>query len=379
MPRIPFHTPYVTGNERAYIDEVFANGSFAGNGPFTKRAQKWMEDRWDIPAALLTHSCTGALEMAALVLDLGPGDEVILPSFTFISTATAFMRAGATPVFCEIDPATMTLDLDDARSRITPATKAIVAVHYGGVAADMDAVMALAEEFGLQVIEDAAQGIDATRRGRILGTIAPIACLSFHETKNIHCGLGGALLINDPALVDRATTIWERGTNRRQFFKGLVDKYSWVDIGSSFYPTELQAAFLMAQLEGLDADLEKRAALWARYHIGLAALEDQKKLSRPVIPNEYGSNHHNYWVRLRSGEEADDFREFLSNHDIGAVIHYVPLHDSTMGTKLGYSAESLPVTKRAAAALVRLPMHFQLTLEQVDQVVARVEQFFVSR
>jgi dTDP-4-amino-4,6-dideoxygalactose transaminase len=376
MPKIPFNTPYITGNERAYIDEVFANGHFAGNGPFTKRAQTWMEERWGIEQALLTHSCTGALEMAALVLDLGPGDEVILPSFTFISTATAFMRAGATPVFCEIDPATMTLDVADAASRVTERTKAIVAVHYGGVAADMSAVIALAEEHNLQVIEDAAQGIDASRGGRTLGTIAPLACLSFHETKNIHCGLGGALLINDSALVDRATTIWERGTNRRQFFKGLVDKYSWVDIGSSFYPSELQAAFLMAQLEGLGADLAHRATVWTCYHDGLKGLEEAGKLRRPVVPAGCESNHHNYWVRLNSPAQADTFREHLNANGVHAVIHYVPLHDSTMGEKLGYSADSLPITQVAAGSLIRLPMHFKLTPAEADQVVAVIASFF---
>ena len=376
---VPFHVPYLAGSERAYIDEVFANRSFSGNGPFTKRAQAWMEQRWDVPAALLTHSCTGALEMAALILDLGPGDEVILPSFTFISTATAFMRTGATPVFCEVDPETMTLDVQDAARRVTERTKAIVAVHYGGVAADMDAVMALAEEHGIQVVEDAAQGIDAKRDGRWLGTIAPLACLSFHETKNIHCGLGGALLINDEALVDRSITLWERGTNRRQFFKGLVDKYSWVEMGSSFYPSELQAAFLMAQLEGLQADLDARDRSWARYHEGLEDAENSGFLRRPVVPAGCESNHHNYWVRLRSPDEADAFREHLTGQGIGAVIHYVPLHDSVMGTRLGYAPDSLPVTRMAAGCLVRLPMHFELTEADVDVVLAAIEAFFSGR
>ncbi len=376
--RVRFHVPYVTGNERAYIDEVFENGHFAGNGPFTKRAQAWMEARWNVPHALLTHSCTGALELVAMVLDFGPGDEVVLPSFTFISTATAFMRAGGKPVFCEIDPETMTLDVEDAERRITDRTKAIVAVHYGGVGADIEAVMALGQKHGIAVIEDAAQGIEASRGGRLLGSIAPFACLSFHETKNVHCGLGGALIVNDERYWDRVENIWERGTNRRKFHKGLVDKYSWVDLGSSFYPSELQAAFLLAQLEGIDADLAARRKVWARYHEALAPLEEAGHLRRPVVPSDCVSNHHNYWVRLRDGETADRFRVFLGERGVQAVIHYVPLHDSTMGSKLGYSRESLPITASAADSLIRLPMHFSLTDREVDRVLDGVEGFFAA-
>lgn len=378
MTRIPFHIPYITGKEQPYIAEVFENRLFAGNGPFTKRCQAWMEQRWGVPAVLLTHSCTGALELAALALDIGRGDEVILPSFTFITTATAFMRNGATPVFCEVDPDTMTMDPADVRERVTERTKAIVAMHYGGVAPDMDALQQIADEVGVALIEDAAQGIDAEYKGRKLGTFGALACLSFHETKNVHSGLGGALLVNDASLVERVETIWERGTNRRKFHKGLVDKYSWVDIGGSFYPSELQAAFLMAQLEGIDSDMRERRRVWERYHAGLLGLERAGLLRRPVVPEGLSSNHHNYWIRLSSPDAADDFRVALNQRDIHVVIHYVPLHDSLMGHKLGYAPDSLPITQLAAGCLIRLPMFHTLGDADVDRVIAEIERYFAE-
>ncbi|MCO4761374.1 MAG: dTDP-4-amino-4,6-dideoxygalactose transaminase [Myxococcales bacterium] len=355
--QIHFHVPFLTGRERGYIDEVFDNRRFSGNGPFSQRCQRWLEDYTDAKFALMTHSCTGALELAAMVAGLGVGDEVILPSYTFVSTATSIMRTGATPIFCEIDPATMTMDLEDAARRITPRTRALLPVHYGGVGADMKAVMALAEKHDLKVIEDAAQGLGASRHGEKLGNIGALAALSFHETKNVHCGLGGALLINDASLFERAENIWERGTDRSKFFKGLVDKYSWVELGSSFYPSELQSAFLLAQFEGIDEGAEQRASLWNHYHEGLAPLEADGLLHRPVVPEDAVTNHHCYWIRLPTPAHADDVRKQVNARGISVVIHYVPLHGSTMGQRLGWRPEDLPKTVHSAGSLLRLPVH----------------------
>ncbi len=372
---IRFNEPFLTGHERANLDAVLASGQFAGNGPFTKRAQAQLQVRTGAPHALLTHSCTGALELAAMLLDLQPGDEVLMPSFTFVSTATAFMRTGATVRFCEIDPATMTLDVADAARRLTPRTKAIVPVHYAGVGADMAGVLALARAHGLAVVEDAAQGLDAARDGRSLGTFAPLAALSFHETKNIHCGLGGALLVNDDALFDRAEDMWERGTDRSKMFKGLVDKYSWVSPGSSFYPSELQAAFLSAQLEAVDVNSARRKAIWARYAEGLAHLGQAGLLALPQVPDGVRGNGHAFFVLLPTGQQADAMREALCAQAVQVTIHYVPLHTSKMGAQLGYAPDDLPVTRSAAERLLRLPLHFGLTDRDVDQVVAAVDGF----
>ncbi len=372
---IRFNEPFLTGHERANLDAVFASGHFAGNGPFTKRAHAQLQARTGAHHALLTHSCTGALELAAMLLDLAPGDEVLMPSFTFVSTATAFMRTGATVRFCEIDPATMTLDVADAARRLTPRTKAIVPVHYAGVGADMAGVLALARAHGLAVVEDAAQGLDAARDGQALGTFAPLAALSFHETKNIHCGLGGALLINDEALFDRAEDMWERGTDRSKMFKGLVDKYSWVSPGSSFYPSELQAAFLSAQLQAVDENSLRRKAIWARYAAGLADLAAAGLLTLPQVPADARTNGHAFFILLPTVARADLLRETLHAQGIQLTIHYVPLHTSKMGAELGYAPDDLPVTRSAAERLLRLPLHFNLTDADVDQVVAAIGRF----
>ena len=372
---IRFNEPFVTGNERANLDAVFASGHFAGNGPFTKRAQALLQARTGAQHALLTHSCTGALELAAMLLDLQPGDEVLMPSFTFVSTATAFLRTGATVRFCEIDPATMTIDVADAARRLTARTKALVPVHYAGVGADMAGVLALARAHGLAVVEDAAQGLDAQRDGQALGTFAPLAALSFHETKNVHCGLGGALLINDDALFDLAEDMWERGTDRSKMFKGLVDKYSWVSPGSSFYPSELQAAFLCAQLDALDANTARRRQIWQRYAQGLADVANAGLVTLPQVPGDARDNGHAFFVLLPSAERADAMRETLAAQGIQLTIHYVPLHTSKMGAKLGYAPDDLPVTRSAAERLLRLPLHFNLSDADVDQVVVAVTAF----
>jgi dTDP-4-amino-4,6-dideoxygalactose transaminase len=370
QPPVRFHIPYQTGRERGYLDEVFGSGQFAGNGPFTKRCQTSLCQLTGAPHALLTHSCTGALELAAMLADLGPGDEVLMPSFTFVSTATAVLRTGATPVFCEVDPLTMTLCPKDAAQRVTPRTRAIVPVHYGGIGADMPAILALAKEHNLLVWEDAAQGLGASRFGRPLGSWAPLACLSFHETKNVHSGLGGALLINDASRFARAEIMWERGTNRSQFFKGLVDKYSWVEPGSSFYPSELTAAFLLAQLEGLQADTDARRPLWHAYDAALQPLVAAGQIEVMHTPADATSNYHNYWLRLPTADLTDRVRERCNQQGVQVVIHYVPLHTAKMGAKLGYALGDLPVTEDTAARLLRLPMHHTLTLAEVERVVA---------
>ncbi len=369
---IRFNEPYVTGNELGYLQQVLENGHFGGNGAFTRRVHEWLSDRHGCQTVLLTHSCTAALEMSALLLDLQPGDEVIVPSFTFVSSATAFLRERAKVVFCEVEPETMTMDVADVARRITPRTRAIVPVHYAGVGVDMAALMELADAHDLVVIEDAAQGLDARRDGQLLGTFGALSTFSFHETKNLHSGLGGALYVNDPRLVDRAWVLWERGTDRRRFFKGLVDKYSWVDMGSSFYPSELQAAFLLAQLEALDANTAGRERVWRAYAEGLAPMAAEGRVKLPAIPDNCESNYHAFSIRLNSPAEADAMRKRLNRGGVQAVIHYVPLHDSPMGRKLGYAPEDLPVTRHEAASLLRLPLHDNLSDADLNKVIALV-------
>jgi len=289
---IRFTKPFVTGNERQNIDAVFANGHFSGNGPFTKQVQTLLQDYFSIPHVLLTHSCTAALEITALLLDIKPGDQILLPSFNFVSAASACLRAGAELVFCEIDPETMNIDVDDVALRITPRSRAIIPVHYGGIGANMSALTQLADEHNLIIIEDAAQGLGAKMNGSWLGGIAPLATVSFHETKNIHCGLGGALFINDPDFFERAEDIWERGTNRGKMFKGLVDKYSWVEPGSSFYPSELQAAFLLAQLQAFAQNRRERKVVYDFYQQELQILAKNGLFNLPVLTAGTEINYH---------------------------------------------------------------------------------------
>ncbi len=365
---IEFNRPYVSGNEIGYLRKVIDERSFAGNGVFTKGSQALLEALTGAPSALLTHSCTGALELAAMRLGLGPGDEVIVPSFTFVATASAFLRTGASVVFCDVDPRTMNLDPDDAAGRITRRTKAIVPVHYGGIGARMDEVLALASEHGLAVVEDAAQGLGASIDERPLGTFAPMATLSFHETKNIHSGLGGALLVNDEALFERAEYMWERGTDRAKMRRGMADKYTWVEPGSSFYPSELQAAFLLAQLESLDENLSQREAIWRRYDEALRPLSGVSAFRLPEIPSDRRLNWHSFFLICDTPEVADDLRESLAARGIGAHSHYVPLHSSPMGRRLGYQPEDVPLTESLAPCVLRLPLHNDLTTSDVERV-----------
>jgi dTDP-4-amino-4,6-dideoxygalactose transaminase len=368
---IGFNKPYMTGKELRNIAVAHSNSHLAGDGNFTKQCQDWLEQRTGCRKALLTHSCTAALEMAAILANIQAGDEVIMPSYTFVSTANAFVLRGGVPVFVDIRSDTLNLDETKIEAAITPRTRAIVPVHYAGVGCAMDVIMAVAERHGLLVIEDAAQGIMSTFQGRPLGSIGHLGALSFHETKNIISGEGGALLINDPALADRAEIIREKGTNRSQFFRGQVDKYTWMDIGSSYLPGEIIAAFLWAQMEEADAITAGRLALWDRYHAAFELLERAGRVRRPIIPDDCGHNAHLYYLLLRDLEDRTAFIAAMNQADINCVFHYVPLHSAPRGLEVGRAAGGLPLTSDLAERLVRLPMWLGLE-EQQGKVIDAV-------
>jgi dTDP-4-amino-4,6-dideoxygalactose transaminase len=353
---IPFNRPYLSGHELEYIAQAHSNGQLSGDGVFTRKCHTWLEQQTGASKALLTHSCTAALEMAAMLLDLKPGDEVIMPSFTFVSTANAFVLRGAIPVFVDIRPDTMNIDESLIEQAITPRTRAICVVHYAGVSCEMDTIMAVARDHGLKVIEDAAQGILSSYRGRPLGSLGDLGALSFHETKNVISGEGGALLINDPDLIERAEIIREKGTNRSKFFRGQIDKYTWVDVGSSYLPSELIAAFLMAQLEHAHEITNRRLAIWSNYHAWASRMEETGVLRRPVVPLDCTHNAHMYYLLLRDLEARTHFIDTMKNAGIGTVFHYIPLHSSPAGRKYGRTAGTLPHTVAASDRLVRLPL-----------------------
>lgn len=365
-----FNEAYIAGRERTYVDEVFASGFFQGNGKFTQRVQEHLERRFGAPKVLLTHSCTAALELSALLLDLRDDDEVIIPSYTFSSTASAFARTRARIVFCEIDPATMMIDAGDVERRITPKTRAIVPVHYGGLSCDIREIMALAKRRNLVVVEDAAQALNAFVDGYPLGRFADLGCFSFHETKNLHSGLGGALFINESfsAEIDRAVRIWERGTNRQAQLRGLVDKYTWTDIGSSFYPSELQAAFLLAQLESMDENLAERRLVHDAYDEVLLPMAQIGLFRVPAPKQGVTRNYHAYYLIFDSVEDCEGVRLALKEQSIFAYIGYVPLHSSPMGQKLGWRPEDLPVTEALAPRVLRLPMHNSMGKDDARRV-----------
>ncbi|MDZ4076343.1 MAG: dTDP-4-amino-4,6-dideoxygalactose transaminase [Hylemonella sp.] len=366
---IPFNKPYMTGKELFYIAEAHFNGKLAGDGPFTKRCHVWLEDKTRTKKALLTHSCTAALEMAALLLDIQPGDEVIMPSYTFVSTANAFVLRGGVPVFVDIRKDTLNLDERLIEAAITPRTKAIAPVHYAGVACEMDTIMDIARRRGLKVVEDAAQGVMSTYKGRALGSIGDLGAYSFHETKNVISGEGGALLVNDPALTLRAEIIREKGTDRSRFFRGEVDKYTWQEVGSSFLPGELIAAFLWAQLEEAQRITTERLALWERYHQALEPLEARGLLRRPVVPRECQHNAHMYYVLLAPEINRQAVLSMLKDAAINAVFHYVPLHSSPAGKRYGRVHGSMEMTDRQSERLVRLPLWLGLTPEIQERVI----------
>ena len=366
---VPFNWPHMTGKELHYIAEAHLNGCLAGDGPFTKRCHGWLEQKSGCCKALLTHSCTAALEMAALLLDIQPGDEIIMPSYTFVSTANAFVLRGGVPVFIDIREDTLNLDENLIEAAITSRTRAIVPVHYAGVACEMDTILEVAERHGLQVVEDAAQGVMATYKGRPLGSIGHLGAYSFHETKNVISGEGGALLVNDPALALRAEIIREKGTDRSRFFRGEVDKYTWQEIGSSFLPGELIAAFLWAQLEEADRITKERLASWRRYHELLAPLEAQGVLRRPIIPEACQHNAHMYYVLLSPEIDRQGILTELKRNDIWSVFHYVPLHSSPAGVRYCRTHGDLGVTVRQSEKLIRLPLWIGLSTKQQDRVV----------
>ena len=373
---IPLNLPFTTGRELEYIKEAIASRKLSGDGKFTRKCQAWLETRIGCHKALLTHSCTAALEMTAILADIQPGDEIIMPSYTFVSTANAFVLRGGVPVFVDIRPDTLNIDETKIEQAITDKTKAIVAVHYAGVGCEMDTIMEIACKYNLLVIEDAAQALVSNYKNRQLGSIGHLAAFSFHDTKNIISGEGGALLINDSRLIQRAEIIWEKGTNRSQFFRGEVDKYSWVDIGSSYLPSEISAAFLWAQLEITNAITEKRLNTWYRYHQIFQKLELLGQLRRPIIPLECGHNGHLYYLLLADLETRTSLMKQFKQHNIGAVFHYVPLHSSVAGRKFGRVAGDMSITNDVAGRLLRLPMYTELHERQISKIINIVEQFY---
>ncbi len=364
----------MTGKELSYIAEAHTNGSLAGDGPFTKRCNAWLAHSVGSNRALLTHSCTAALEMAALMLDIAPGDEVIMPSYTFVSTANAFVLRGGVPVFVDVREDTLNLNETLIEDAITPRTRAIVPVHYAGVACEMDTILSIAKRHHLKVVEDAAQGVGSTYKGRALGGIGDLGAYSFHETKNVISGEGGALLVNDPALTLRAEIIREKGTDRSRFFRGEVDKYTWQETGSSFLPGELTAAFLWAQLEEADRITKERLSIWWNYHRLLEPLEAGGWLRRPIVPEGCQHNGHMYYVRLAPSLDRQRVLNAMRKSGIWAVFHYVPLHDSPAGKRLGRVHGAMNVTQRQAESLIRLPMWIGLSQEQQARVVEVLQE-----
>ncbi|WP_300394258.1 dTDP-4-amino-4,6-dideoxygalactose transaminase [Henriciella sp.] len=369
---IPFNWPHLTGKELEYIAESQSKGQLAGDGPFTKKCHAWLSEQTG-SKTLLTHSCTAALEMAALLLDIEPGDEIIMPSYTFVSTANAFVLRGGVPVFVDVREDTLNLNETLLESAMTSRTRAIVPVHYAGVACEMDTILSIASQNGLAVVEDAAQGIMATYKGRPLGSLGDLGAFSFHETKNVISGEGGALIVNSPALEGRSEIIREKGTDRSRFFRGEVDKYSWQDVGSSFLPGEIIAAFLWAQLEKAREITDARLRCWSRYHDLLADLEAKGVLRRPCVPEDCDHNAHMYYILLDTKEARDALLAKFRQADVASVFHYVPLHSSPAGQRFGRTSGPLEITESAADRLLRLPLWFGLTEQQQDRVVGIVK------
>ena len=376
--KIPFNKPFVVGKELYYIAQAVQQGHLSGDGMFTSKCNAWIQNKFEAKKVLLTHSCTAALEMAAILCDIQPGDEFIVPSYTFVSTVNAFVLRGGVPVFVDIRPDNLNIDEKLIEAAITPKTKAIVPVHYAGVGCEMDVIMDIANRHGLLVVEDAAQGVCATYKGKYLGTIGHLGCYSFHETKNFISGEGGALVINDERFLERAEIIREKGTNRSQFFRGMVDKYTWVDIGSSYLPSEMIAAFLYSQLEESDKITNKRLKIWNLYHELLAPLELAGWLCRPKYPEYCCHNAHMYYILLGDLETRTQLIDFLRKEGISSVFHYVPLHSAPQGEKLVGKDINLPVTDDCSERLLRLPCYYELANEEIEFVVRTIREFFES-
>ena len=374
--RISFNRPPFVGKETEYIKEaVEKNGMICGDGPFTKKCSQWMKERFQTKNVLLTTSCTHALEMAAFLADIQPGDEVIMPSYTFVSTADAFVLRGATCVFVDIRPDTMNIDETKIEEAITEKTKAIVPVHYAGVSCAMDEIMAIAKKYNLKVVEDAAQGVNAFYKGKALGTIGDFGCYSFHETKNYSLGEGGAILFQDDRYLEPAEILREKGTNRSQYFRGQIDKYTWVGYGSSYLPSDMNAAYLWAQLEEADKINDKRLSIWNFYHEELKELEDKGVLERPYIPEYATHNAHMYYIKVKDLRVRTKLLAYLKERGILSVFHYVPLHSATAGKKFGrFHGEDVYTTKESER-LCRLPMYYSLSLEEAAEVVKALKEF----
>jgi dTDP-4-amino-4,6-dideoxygalactose transaminase len=368
---IAYNIPSLTGGEEGYIHQVIQSRRFSGDGPWSRKAEKKLEDMLGGARVLLTQSCTAALEMSALLLDFAPGDEVIMPSYTFVSSANAFALRGATIVFVDVDPRTMNIDPAQVEAAVTPRTKAIVPVHYAGVGCDMDALMAIAKKAGAAVVEDAAQGIVASYKGRPLGTIGDLGCISFHETKNLHCGEGGALVINRADLRERAEILREKGTNRARFLRGEIDKYTWADIGSSFLPGETTAAFLLSQLEHGEAMMATRLAIWNRYKAGLA----NSGFELPDVPSDRQHNAHIFWIKARDENERDALIDYLRAEGIQAPFHYVPLHSTEPGRRVGRFHGEDRHTTAGAGRLLRLPLYASLAAEDQERIIEALLRF----
>lgn len=373
---IPFNNPLTTGRELDYIRQAIDSKRTAGDGLFTKQCQAWLTRQIGCKSALLTHSCTAALEMAALLADLQPGDEVILPSYTFVSTANAFVLRGAIPVFVDVRPDTLNLDESLVEAAITSKTKVIAPVHYAGVSCEMDTLKAIADRHNLLLIEDAAQAILSYYKGKPVGSMGHLAAFSFHETKNIVCGEGGALVINDPTLLERAEIIREKGTNRSKFFRGEVDKYTWVDVGSSYLPSDILAAFLLAQLEEAQCIMQQRMAIWEHYHQAFETLEQQGKVRRPIIPSDCQHNAHIYHLIVDDLEVRSALITYLKNQGVQATFHYVPLHSAPAGIKYGRTSGTLSVTDDLSNRLIRLPLGAAMSLTEAKYVIEAVLTFF---
>ena len=373
---IPFNIPPCVGTEEKYIAEAIASRKVCGDGAFTKKCSAWLEERFQAKKVLLTTSGSTALDMAALLCGIRPGDEVILPSFTFSSTANSFVLAGARLVFVDIRPDTMNIDEKKIETAITEKTKVIVPVHYAGVACEMDTIMDIAYKYDLRVVEDAAQGVMGTYKGKALGTIGDFGCFSFHETKNYSMGEGGAILVNDPASIEQAEIIREKGTNRSRFLRGQVDKYTWVDFGDSYLPSELNAAYLWGQLEQADAINKDRLHSWERYYMELLPLKEMGKLELPEIPEGCVHNAHMFYVKLRDLEERTDFITFMKDKGVSCSFHYVPLHSAPAGLKFGRFHGEDTFTTKESDRLVRLPMYYGLSEADSDQVISAVRSFF---
>lgn len=375
VKNLPFNKPCLAGQELAYVAQAIQSGWISGDGAFTKKCQAALTQTLGVPGVLLTTSCTHALEMTSLLLNIRPGDEVIVPSFTFVSTVNAFVVHGAKPVFCDIRPDTLNLDEQRLGELISPRTRVIVPVHYAGVGCEMDAILRLAQPQGVPVVEDNAHGLFARYRGRFLGTFGQLATQSFHETKNISCGEGGALIINDPALIERAEILREKGTNRSRFFRGQVDKYTWVDVGSSYVPSDLLAAFLLAQLEAADQIQTRRRTIWEYYDRNLQDWAVNHGVRVPVVPPHCEQPFHMFYLLLPSLEKRQAFIAHLKTRGISSVFHYVPLHLSAMGRRAGGTPGQCPVTEQVSDCLVRLPFYNDLTEADLDRVVSAIKEF----